>query len=187
MRQRKSSKKNWFAEIDEGSEEPILALLLLLLPNLRYLYLGSIHRLSLCVESVLRFFVAGQQPLSLTRLTSVELNCHDQPSETIFFRHVRLFAALESVAEIEIRNLDIAPQLPSIIRKLDLRPLYVTRLTFYYCYVNPTGSVWSHLPVCIDVQIRGAYIHHPLEPKWSLNARVTIFMSASRHTKMVMA
>ena len=40
----------WLPAIDKGDEEPIIALLLLLFPNLRRINLNSIYKSSVCIE-----------------------------------------------------------------------------------------------------------------------------------------
>ena len=52
--------EGWFAEMDNGNEEPLFALLLLLLPNLREVKLGYSRRSSVPITETLRRIVPNR-------------------------------------------------------------------------------------------------------------------------------
>ena len=61
----------WLPPIDTGDEEPIIALLLLLLPNLREINFNSIYKLSVCIEEALHSILHDGGSSSLRKLHSV--------------------------------------------------------------------------------------------------------------------
>lgn len=83
--------------IDQGDEEPLIALLLLLLPNLRKIQFCSMYEIIFLIEEALRAVVYEGYPL-LRKLRTVDPRCAAAAgSNFLYFDLVRLSASLPSV------------------------------------------------------------------------------------------
>ena len=102
---------DWLATIDDGDEEPLIALLLLLLPNLRRLRLDSDCLEShMCIEEALRTVMDHEDSASLRKLHTVDLRYADTSAgDLLGFKFARLIAALPSVTRIHCRGVGSCP------------------------------------------------------------------------------
>ena len=134
---KKDLEEDWFAEIDKGSEEPLIALLLLLLPNLRDVKIASDVIGSCCISEILRGITVDEKSCSLSKLRSVDLKLMDADGDFLDFDYVKLFAAIPSVTSItgySVGNLpdDIIHSLPSHMGTTNL-----TNLSLVECHIDP--------------------------------------------------
>lgn len=124
------------AEIDTGNEEPLIALLLLLLPNLRDVKVCSVVTWSLCLTAILNI-AQNEKTRSLSKLKSVSLEYVATDGDFFDFDYIRLFAALPSVTSITGYQVgsdpdDLLQSWPSCIFTKTL-----TNLSFVKCLINP--------------------------------------------------
>ncbi len=130
--------EDWLAAIDKGDEEPLIALLLLLLPNLREVHLGAIREYHFCIETALEIIIDDK---CSRKLRSVNLECMATTWQgPLSFDHVEAFAAIPSVTSIHGHTVDTYQQDPkdrlyywdSHIRTTD-----IVSLTFVSCSIDP--------------------------------------------------
>ena len=152
---------DWFASINEGDEEPLIALLLLLLPNLRRVRLDSTAESGLCIEQALRTIMDHEDSASLRKLHTVDLRrAATTDSDFLDFNFVRLFAGLPSVAGIYGRGVGTCPEdlfcTPYIINY----PTDVISLSFWRCCIDPK-SLFEFLSFSTNLQ---HFYYIPMEP-----------------------
>ena len=128
--------KDWFAEIDKGNEEPLIALLLLLLPNLRDVKVCSLVTWSPCIIDILNI-AKNEKSRSLRKLHSVDLRYVATDGDFLDFDYIRLFAALPSVTSITGYQVgsdpdDLLQSSPSCLFTETL-----TNLSVMKCLINP--------------------------------------------------
>ena len=128
--------EEWLAAIDRGDEEPLIALLLMLLPNLRHIDFNPVDESSLSITNALRTIVDDKDSSSLRKLCSVNLElARPSHEEVLDVELVHLFAGLPSVASIYGHGVGTCPE--------DLLYAYygdetkVTNLTFVNCCIHP--------------------------------------------------
>lgn len=130
------------AEIDRGNEEPLVALLLLLLPNLRDVKVGSILTFSsICIHEILSCISFDDKSRSLRKLRSVNLEYVLADGDLLDFDYIRLFAALPSVTSINGFRVGggadcLLHSPPSHLYSSDL-----TNLSLVKCVINPRTLV----------------------------------------------
>lgn len=89
--------KDWLPAIDQCDEEPLIALLLLLLPNLRKIQFCSMYEICFLVEEALSAILYKGYP-SLRKLRTVDLQCAAAAdSDSLDFGLVKCFAKIPSV------------------------------------------------------------------------------------------
>ena len=138
----KELEEDWFAEIDKGNEEPLIALLLLLLPNLQHVQVGSIHTNSfLCIHEVLNSISFDQHSRSLRKLRSVGLEYVLADDDFLDFEYVRLFAALPSVTSMTGNRVGSDPDYLLHSPPSHLYSTNLTNLSFVKCVINPKTLV----------------------------------------------
>ena len=143
---------DWIASIDGGDEEPLIALLLLLLPNLRRVRLDSVPQLSLCTEQALKTILDHEDSASLRKLHTVDLRgAATTDSDFLSFTLVRLFAALPSVTGIYSHGVGTCPEDLLSHPFLINYPTSVTSLRFLRCCVDPK-SLFEFLSCSINLQ-----------------------------------
>ena len=74
---REELEEEWLAAIDRGDEEPLIALLLMLLPNLRHIDFSPVDETCLCITDALRMIKYDKDSSSLRKLRSVNANLRD--------------------------------------------------------------------------------------------------------------
>ena len=126
--------KSWFAGIDEGDEEPLIALLLLLLPNLRKVRLSSTFESSDCIEDALKNNMHHNGCASLRKLHTVDLRCAaTADSDYVDFEQVWLFAELPSVAWICGQTIGSCPENLDYTLEPSVDAINVVSLNFMGC------------------------------------------------------
>ena len=152
---------DWFASIDEGDEEPLIALLLLLLPNLRRVRLDSVVESCLCIEQALRTIMDHENSASLRKLHTVDLRCAAiTDGDFLGFNLVRLIGALPSLTQICGLGVGTCPEDLFYTPDLIMYPTNVTSLRFLRCCVNPK-SLFDFLSSSINLQ---HFEYIPMEP-----------------------
>ena len=142
----------WFKSIDEGDEEPLIALLLLLLPNLRKLRFDSFVESCFCIEQALRTIMEYEDSASLRKLHSVDLRCSaTTESDFLGFNLVRLISALPSLTHICGHGVGTCPEDLFYTPDLMIYPTNVTSLRFSECCVNPK-SLFDFLSLSENLQ-----------------------------------
>lgn len=97
--------KDWLPAIDQGDEEPLIALLLLLLPNLRKIQFCSMYEICFLVEEALSAIFYKGYP-SLRKLRTVDLRCAAAAdSDSLDFGLVKRFATIPSVLALAANSL----------------------------------------------------------------------------------
>ena len=128
----------WFTSIDQGDEEPLIALLLLLLPNLRKLRFDSVFESCFCIEQALRTIMDHEDSASLRKLHTVDLRyAATTDSDYLGFNLVRLISALPSLTHICGYGVGSRPDDLYYTPDLTSYPINVTSLRFSECCVNP--------------------------------------------------
>lgn len=140
-----SLKEDWLEKIERGNEEPLIALLLLLLPNLREVELGGFSDWSFSITDTLSDIALEEDksPGSLRKLRSVRLKRSSSHDNFLDFECIRLFAALPSVTSIYGYFLGSGPN--DLLQTLPLHTgsTNVTDLSFHRCLICPkTMSVF---------------------------------------------
>ena len=126
----------WLAAIDYGDEEALIALLLLLLPNLREIQICSENEMTYLIEVALRAIVYEECP-SLTKLHTVDLrSAATADSDFLDFNLVRLFAGLPSVTCINSHVLGTVTDDTIYASYCDIGQTNVTNLSFERCCIN---------------------------------------------------
>ena len=128
--------EDWLAKIDKGNEEPLIALLLLLLPNLRDVKICSLITWSFCIIEILNM-VQDEDSRSLRKLHSVDLEYVATDGDVLEFDYIRLFAALPSVTSITGSQVGSDPD--DLLRGPPFYPSSdnLTDLSFVGCPINP--------------------------------------------------
>lgn len=127
----------WLSRFDQGDEEPLIALLLLLLPNLRKIQICSTYELCLVVEDALRMIVYEGHP-SLKKLRAVDLRSATAAgSIDLDFGLVRLFASLPSVTCISSQLLSSNENDIDHASVYDISQTNVISLSFELCFISP--------------------------------------------------
>lgn len=135
---KKDMEEDWFATIDEGDEEPLIAILLLLLPNLRRIRVGSIFESWPRIMAALRTIRFDESGSALRKLHSVELECTSTPDgDLLDFELVKLFAALPSVKRIHSIGVGTDPEDRFHILDSLFSENKVESLSFVGCRVDP--------------------------------------------------
>ncbi|CAF9940069.1 hypothetical protein IMSHALPRED_001737 [Imshaugia aleurites] len=143
----------WLADIDEGREEPLVALLLLLLPNLREIDFGTYLTGSLCMNIALRTIMDDENSCPLRKLRSVNLRCTGNDDDDMLdFELVRLFAILPSVTSIYGYNVGSYPDDLPQNSIYTFEKTNVTDLTFVQCRIDPK-SMFEFLSTTENLQI----------------------------------
>ena len=133
--------EDWLAAIDKGNEEPLIALLLLILPNLREVHLCAFRETYSCIETALEIIIGDKCSCSLRKLRSVNLECMATAwNSPLSFDHVEMFAAIPSVTSIHGHDVDTYQEdqedrlyfYDSHIRTTD-----IVSLTFANCSIDP--------------------------------------------------
>lgn len=133
----KELEEDWLAQIDKGDEGPLIALLLLLLPNLRKVKMGGdFPDYYFCITEALRVIADDEDSCSLRKLRSVDLECTTTDDESLGFNYVRLFAALPSVASIHSYIVGSDPD-DLLETSPYLSVTNVTNLSFVKCLIYP--------------------------------------------------
>ncbi len=135
--------RDWFAAIDKGNEEPLIALLLLILPNLREVHLCAFHETHhVCIDTALDIIMNDKHSCSLRKLRSVNLECMETGHNgSLSFDSVETFAAIPSVTSIHGHTVDTYQEdeedrlycFDHRIRTTD-----IVSLTFVNCSIDPT-------------------------------------------------
>ena len=129
--------KEWLAAIDNGDEEPLIALLLLLLPNLRDVRLGSDLIGSYCICDILSHIACDKSSRSLRKLRSVGLACLATGDDSIGIEHIVSIAALPSVTSITGYGIGVDPENLPQPEDFFYRKTNVTDLRFMQCLIGP--------------------------------------------------
>ena len=90
----------WIKSIDEGDEDPLIALLLLLLPNITTLHYQSFLSTQPCIDKALELMTEYKPPDSLTKLRNVRFKGVDDVDpyqEYSDFEVIRDSASIPSV------------------------------------------------------------------------------------------
>ena len=152
---------DWFASIDEGEEEPLIALLLLLLPNLRRVRLDSVVESCLSIEQALRSIMDHENSASLRKLHTVDLRCAAiTDGDFLGFNLVRLIGALPSLTRIYGHGVGTCPEDLFYTPDLIMYPTNVISLHFLRCCVNPK-SLFDFLSSSRNLQ---HFYYIPMEP-----------------------
>ena len=152
---------DWFASIDEGGEEPLIALLLLLLPNLRRVRLDSQVESCFCIEQALRTIMDHEDSASLRKLHTVDLRCAaTTDGDFLGFNLVRLIGALPSLTQMYGRGVGTCPEDLFYTPDLVIYPTNIISLCFSRCCVNPK-SLFDFLSSSINLQ---HFEYTPMEP-----------------------
>ena len=153
--------EDWFASIDEGDEEPLIALLLLLLPNLRRVRLDTIFESCFCIETALRTIIDHEHFASLRKLHTVDLRCAAIiDGDFLGFNLVRLIGALPSLTRIYGYGVGTCPQDLFYTPDVVIYPTNVINLRFLRCCVNPK-SLFDFLSSSMYLQ---HFFYIPMEP-----------------------
>ena len=131
----------WLAPIDRGDEGPLIALLLILLPNLREVQMRIDFGIrDFCITEVLDVIAYNNDSCSLSKLHSVGLE-YVKNTETddgfLDFEYVRTFAALPSVTSIH--SYIVGSDADDLFDTLTASGLFtnITNLSFVKCSINP--------------------------------------------------
>ena len=103
-----SEVNDWIKSIDEGDEDPLIALLLLLLPNITTLHYQSFLPTQPCIDKALELMTEYEPPGSLTKLRNVHfkgIDDVDPYQEYSDFEVIRDFASIPSVRSISGQRL----------------------------------------------------------------------------------
>ena len=121
----------WEVQVREGKEEPLLLLLLLLLPNLREIHLSSEFDTISCIRPTLGVIL-------LEKLQSVSLKCTGNTHpEFLDFSLVSDFACQPSVTSIHSHNVATTHDDLLYYVDSDFDTTNVVSLTFVECRINP--------------------------------------------------
>ena len=126
----------WMDKINAGNEDPVIGLLLFLLPNLTRLRLEA-DDLTLTPDMVKRICMSDT-PMALTKLRTVELDGHAEwvRINTGFFKSFTLLPAIErlSMKGAELLYDELDPELKAIVRS---HKSPIRHLSFEGCEVCP--------------------------------------------------
>ncbi|KAK3170822.1 hypothetical protein OEA41_002906 [Lepraria neglecta] len=103
-----SEVNGWIKSIDEGDEDPLIALLLLLLPNITTLHYQSFLPTQPCIDKALELMTEYEPPGSLTKLRNIHfkgIDDVDPYQEYSDFEVIRDFASIPSVRSISGQRL----------------------------------------------------------------------------------
>lgn len=126
----------WLAAIDRGDEEPLIALLLMLLPNLRHINFSPVDETCLCITDALRMIKYDKDSSSLRKLRSVNLELAKPDHEDVLdVELVIIFAGLPSVTSIYSHGVGTCPE--GLLCYYNIGLTQVTDLTFVDCSVHP--------------------------------------------------
>ena len=143
---------DWFASIDEGDEEPLVALLILLLPNLRELRIDSVAESCFCIEQALRTMIDHEDSAALRKVHTVDLRCAGTTEgDFLGFNLVRLIGALPSLTRLDGHGVGTCPEDLFYTPDLVVYPIKVTSLRFLRCCVNPK-SLFDFLSTSRNLQ-----------------------------------
>ena len=130
--------QDWLAYIDIGDEEPLIALLLLLLPNLRIVRFDSVGESNFCIEEALRAITDQENSASLRKLRTVDLRCVMTPwGDFMGFNLIRLIGALPSLTRIYGYGVGTCPEDLYYTPYVITHPTNVTSLRFLRCCISP--------------------------------------------------
>lgn len=129
--------EDWLPAIDQCDEEPLIALLLLLLPNLRKIQFCSMYETCFLVNHALIAIVYEGYP-SLRKLRTVDLRCAAAAGNNcIDFELVRLFARLPSVTCISGQLISTSEDDITHASSYDVSQTNVISLSFERCCISP--------------------------------------------------
>ena len=132
--------EEWLAAIDRGDEEPLIALLLMLLPNLRHIDFSPVDETCLCITDALRMIEYDKDSSSLRKLRSVSLELAKPNHEDVLdVKLVIFFAGLPSVTSIYSHGVGTRPE--ELLCYYNVGVTKVTDLTFVNCFCPPKGHV----------------------------------------------
>ena len=128
--------EEWLAAIDGGDEEPLIALLLMLLPNIRHIDFSPVDETCLCITDALRMIEYDKDSSSLRKLRSVNLELAQPNHEDVLgVEFVILFAGLRAVTSIYSHGVGTCPE--KLLCYYNIGVTQVTDLTFVNCSVHP--------------------------------------------------
>ena len=132
---REELEEGWLAAIDRGDEEPLIALLLMLLPNLRHIDFRPVDETCLCITDALRTIKYNKDSSSLKKLRSVNLELAKPDHEDVLdVELVILFAGLPSVTSIYSHGVGTCPE--GLLCYYNIGVTQVTDLRFVNCSVH---------------------------------------------------
>lgn len=132
----KQLENEWLAEIDKGNEEPLIALLLFILTNLREFQVDTEFGWMHYIFEALDIIANKKNSCSLTKLHSVNFKYTATHDDFVDFQCVKAFAVLPSVTSINscIMGYDTNGLLPFSPSDTDTN---VTNLSFKECLIDP--------------------------------------------------
>lgn len=133
---REELEEEWLAAIDRGDEEPLIALLLMLLPNLRHIDFSPVDETCLCITDALRMIKYDKDSSSSRKLRSVNFEIAKPDHEDVLdVEPVILFVGLPSVTSIYSHGVGTCPE--GLLCYYNIGVTQVTDLTFVNCSVHP--------------------------------------------------
>ena len=170
--------EDWLTSINAGNEEPLVALLLLLLPNVRKLRLDFGLDTCFCIKQALLTIMNHEHSASLRKLQTMDfLWSANIDGDLLYLGLARHIGALPSLTRIRGHGIGIRPVLDDECSMIlddwnfnpeDLfytpdpimYPINVTSLCFLRCCVNPK-SLFDFLGSSNKLQ---HFYHIPMEP-----------------------
>ena len=133
-----AEQESWIAGIEKGEKDPIIAMLLMLLTNVRSLNIEWIGSSSKNFMETLQRISRTPGTPALSKLKTIRFNREDLDSDTHPWRAIGMFATLPAMESITVEHIHVYESTTDDEYRLQPYSSDVTSLVLQDCYINAT-------------------------------------------------